>query len=95
MVGMIHSAHQSEKNLELSTQMAGLKALKMDFYSTLERHLAQMLVVVYSEMRKDELSALLTVQRKDLTSVSSSEVLLANLSEALLELLLDSELEEV
>ena len=67
----------------------------MDFYSTLEIHLAQMLVVVYSEMRKDELSALLTVQRMDLTSVSSSEVLLANLSEALLELLLDSELEEV
>jgi hypothetical protein len=71
--------------------MAGLKALKMEFYSTLEIYLAQMLVVVYSEMRKDELSALLTVQRMDLTSVASSEVLLANLSEALLELLLDSE----
>ena len=92
---MIHSANLLEKSLELTTRMVGLKALKMDFYSALEIHLAQMLVVVYSEMRKDELSALLTVQRMDLTSVSSSEVLLANLSEALLELLLDSELEEV
>ena len=92
---MIHLGNLLEKSLELTTRMADLKALKMDFYSTLEIHLAQMLVVVYSEMRKDELSALLTVQRMDLTSVASSEVLLANLSEALLELLLDFELEEV
>ena len=79
---MIHSANLLEKSLEPTTGMDGLKALKMDFYSTLEIHLAQMLVVVYSEMRKDELSALLTVQWMDLTSVASSEVLLANLSEA-------------